>query len=336
MDATKRQVLAAAAVVLVTAVAAFVAAGSGGAGGQAVDRRQAVEITLPANVSDEAVLGRPVALALAADRLYIADALDCAVKAFSKDGRFLGSLGRKGLGPGELSFPSGVAAFDEGVAVADKLNFRIQVFDARGTVCGGFKVPFAPDRVFALGGRKLLVTANPSGRGRGERLLHAFDDGGRQLWDALEADISSDPVLDAFRNMILVCPGEDGDVYVVYRSGRRTILHFSGSGILTGQIAVDERHGFKSLDMPSRRGVVTLTGFCWAAARDRGTFYLSAPEAVDGRDLGPGRTASVVDGQGRLRSVVELPCPVHRFLVADGRMFAIDDEGLLRIFEVGR
>jgi hypothetical protein len=55
-----------------------------------------------------------------------------------------------------------------------------------------------------------------------------------------------------------------------------------------------------------------------------------------GKDLGPGRTLSVVDGEGGLRAVIELPCPVHRFLVADGRLFAIDDEGRLRIFEVGR
>ncbi|MGB8957469.1 MAG: hypothetical protein WCC00_00510, partial [Candidatus Aminicenantales bacterium] len=206
----------------------------------------------------------------------------------------------------------------------------------QGKARGGFKVPFAPDRVFSLGAQKLLVTGNPTGRGRGERLLHVYDAGGRLLWEGLEARASSDPILDAFRNMILVCPGESGDFHVIFRSGQRTILHFSGSGALTGRIAVDERHAFKTLDMPSGRGVMRLAGFCWAAARDRGLFYLSAPEDMDGRDLGPGRAVSVIDGQGRLQSVVELPCAVHRFLVADGRMFAIDDEGGLRIFEVGR
>jgi len=291
---------------------------------------------VPANESDLAVLGRPVALALDADRLYIADALDCAVKVFSKDGRFLGSIGRKGQGPGELSFPSGVAAAGEEIIVADKLNYRIQAFDRQGKSRGGFKVPFAPDRVFSLGGQRLLVTGNPTGRRKGERLLHVYDAGGRPLWEGLEARTSADPISDAFRNMILVCPGESGDFHVIFRSGERTVLRFSATGSLTGKIAVDERHAFKTMVMPSGRGVVTLAGFCWAAARDRGLFYLSGPDDVDGRDLGPGRTASVIDGQGRLRAVVELPCAVHRFLVADGRMFAIDEDGGLRIFEVGR
>jgi hypothetical protein len=268
--------------------------------------------------------------------LYIADALDCAVKVFSKDGRFLGLFGRKGQGPGELSFPSGVTVSGGEIIVADKFNLRIQIFDGRGMTRGGFKVPFAPDRVFALGAQKLLITGNPTGRRKVERLLHLYDAAGRLLWEGLEAPTSSDPVFDAFRNMILVCPGEAGDFYVIFRSGRRTILHFSGSGTLSGTIAVDERHVFKVLDRPSGRGVVKLAGFCWAAARDGGLFYLSAPEILDGKDLGPGRTASVIDGQGCLRAVVELPCPVHRFVVADGRMFAIDGDGGLRIFEVGR
>ncbi len=331
MDMTRRAAAAAA----VFAFAAVIAAGAGAMTGQAVERRKAVEVAVPVNGSDEAVLARPVALALDADRLYIADALDCAVKVFARDGRFVGSFGRKGMGPGELSFPSGVAAAGGEIIVADKLNFRIQVFDGQGQAVGGFKVPFAPDRVFSLGARKLLVTGNPTGRRKGERLLHIYDAGGQPLWEGLEARSSSDPIFDAFRNMILVCPGESEDFHVIFRSGDRTILHFSGSGALTGETAVDERHAFKTLDMPSGRGVIKLAGFCWAAARDGEFFYLSAPEDLAGRDLGPGRTASVIDGQGRLRAVIELPCAVHRFLVADGRMFAIDDEGALRIFEVG-
>ncbi|HMA54805.1 MAG TPA: 6-bladed beta-propeller, partial [Acidobacteriota bacterium] len=183
MDMTKRQAAATTAAAAVFALAAAIAARAGATAGQDVIRRQAVEVAVPANGSDQAVLGRPVALALDADRLYVADALDCAVKVFSRDGRFLFLFGRKGQGPGELSFPSGVAAAGGGIVVADKLNFRIQVFDGQGERHGGFKVPFAPDRVFALGGGKLLITANPTGRRKGERLLHIYDAGGHPLWE---------------------------------------------------------------------------------------------------------------------------------------------------------
>ena len=318
------------------ALVAVVTTGAGAADGQAPERRKAVEVAAPVNEEDAAVLGRPVALAFDAGRLYVADALDCAVKIFSKEGRFLGSIGRKGRGPGELSFPSGVSVAGETIAVADKLNFRIQIFDRKGRALSGFKVPFAPDRVFALDAGRLLVTANPTGRRKGERLLHIYMISGLAVWEGLEARTSSDPVFDTFRNMILVCPGEAGDFHVIFRSGERTIHHFSASGALLGKAIVDEWHAFKVLGIPSGRGMMKLAGFCWAAARDRGLFYLSGPEAVAGPDLGPGREVSVIDGQGRLRATIELPCAVHRFLVEEGRMFAIDDEGGLRIFEVDR
>ncbi|MCK7476305.1 MAG: 6-bladed beta-propeller [Candidatus Moduliflexus flocculans] len=93
---------------------------------------------MPPEDADEAVLGRPAALTLAADRIYIADSQDCAIKVFSRDGKFVRAFGRKGRGPGEFSFPSGVAAAGDRVYVADKLNRRIQIFDHEGGLRGGF------------------------------------------------------------------------------------------------------------------------------------------------------------------------------------------------------
>jgi hypothetical protein len=301
-----------------------------------VPRRTAVEVPLPANDEDAAVLGRPVALTLGPEGLYVADALDCAVKVFSREGRFLRSFGRRGSGPGEMNFPSGVAVEDDDVVVADKLNFRIQVFGRDGVARGGFKLPFPPDRVFTLGPDRLLVTVNPTGRRKGEKLLRVLDRAGRVLWGGLEAKVSADPVADAFRNMILVCPGEADDFLVIFRTGERNILRFSDRGTWRAPVAVDERYAFKNVDLRSDRAAVRLAGFCWAAAGDRGLLYLSAPDVLDGRDLGPGRTLSLIDVDGRLQAVVELPVPVHRFVVEDGRVFAIDPESALRIWEVGR
>jgi hypothetical protein len=317
-------------------LAAALAAGAGTSDRQAVRRSKAVEVTVTENEAGAAVLGRPLALACDADHLYIADALDCAVKIFSKEGRFLRSFGRKGEGPGELSFPSGVSAAGDSIAVADQFNHRIQIYDGEGMGRGGFKVPFAPDKIYTLGANKLLVTRTPTGRKTGELLLHIYDTDGGIVWEGLEARTSPDPVYDAFRNMILVCLGGADDFNIIFRTGERSIYHFSASGALLSKITVDDRLVFRTLEMPFTRGVKALAGFCWAAAGDRGLFYLSAPEFLAGRDLGPGRTLSLIDGQGRLQAVVELPCAVHRFLVADGRMFAIDDGGGLRIFEVGR
>jgi hypothetical protein len=304
---------------------------------QILPRRPAREIPVPKDTPDEAVLGRPLALALDGDRLYIADALDCAVKIFSTQGRYLESVGRKGQGPGELSFPSGVCVSGGTIAVADKLNSRIQIFNREGKAAGGFKLPFAPDRILALDGERFLVTSNPTGRRAGERLLHIYDREGGIVWEGLEARTSSDPIKDAFANMILVCGGTGGDFYVIFRSGERTIRRYEALGDLAGAIDVDPSYAFRNVETPDAgRGRLKLAGFCWAAAFDGDLFYLSPPEIVDGKDLGPGRTVALIDPRGRLRSIVELPCAVHRFLVAGDRIFAIDDEGNLRIFEVGR
>lgn len=321
--------------VLVALAVAF-AAGWAVAGGEDVACWKTVEIAVPPDDADEAVLGRPAALALAADRIYIADSQDCAIKVFAKDGKFVRAFGRKGRGPGELSFPSGVAAAGDRIYVADKLNRRIQIFDHDGGLRGGFPLAVAPDKVFVLESGALLVTTNPTGRGPGEKLLRLLDAEGRARWEGLEARISADPVFDSFRNMILVCPGEEGGFIVVHRSGERTLLRFDGDGALLGEVPVDGRHAFTPMDIPFKGPVKRLLGFCWAAAGDRGLIYLAAPEAVDGRDLGPGRRLSVVDGTGRLRAVVELARPVHRFAVAGDRIVAIDREGALCLFEVVR
>ena len=304
--------------------------------GPGVGQSKAVEVLVAASTADEACLGRPVALALDGEFLYVCDAQDCMVKIFSKDGGFLRSVGRKGRGPGELSFPSGVSVLGDRMFVADKSNFRIQVFDREGRARGGFPLPIAPDKVLALAAETLLITSNPTGRTASEKLLHICDGGGRLRWEGLEASVSSDRVFDAFRNMILVCAGGNEDFFVVFRSGERKVLHFANSGVLLGKIPVDERHAFLPLDLPFAGPKKRLLGFCWAAAWDRGFLYMSAPEPVDSRDLGPGRRLSVIDREGRLAGSVELPCPVHRFVVEGRRVYAVDEDGGLRIFEVVR
>jgi hypothetical protein len=136
--------------------------------------------------------------------------------------------------------------------------------------------------------------------------------------------------------MILAGPDGSGGFYVVYRCGERSILHGSSRGGSLSRVAVDERQAFVAAVLPAAGRGLKLDGFCWAAAADRGSLYLSPPQAIEGKDLGPGRSISVLDSGGRLRSTIDLPCAVHRFLVADGRLFAIDEEGALRVFEVGR
>ncbi|HSA96666.1 MAG TPA: 6-bladed beta-propeller [Acidobacteriota bacterium] len=332
----------AAAAALALALAPVQAKGEGqrakGPGAEeAVPRLDAVEFARPGNEADEAVLGRPLALALDGDSLFVADAQDSAVKVFSRDGRFVRAFGGKGQGPGELAFPSGVAVAGDGIVVADKFNSRIQTFDRSGRPRSAFPTRFLPDRVYALTPDALLVTSNPTGRRKGEPLLHVFDASGLLRWEGLEARSTGDPAYDAFLNMILIAPAGGGEFYVIHRSGERTVLRFAATGALLGRITVDGRHLSRPLELPVKRGKKRLMGFCWAAASDRGLLYLAAPAPIDGgKDLGPGREISAIDNSGKLQAVITLGRAVHRFIVDGNRVYGIDEDGELRLFEVAR
>jgi len=64
----------------------------------------------------------------AAGRLCVTDAHLDAVALFTPEGRLLLEIGGPGAGPGEFSFPAGIAAHADGrVAIADSLNRRVQV-----------------------------------------------------------------------------------------------------------------------------------------------------------------------------------------------------------------
>ncbi len=285
---------------------------------------------------DEAVLARPLALTCDGGKIFIADAQDCAIKIFTKDGGFVGAIGRKGSGPGEFSFPSGVCVSGGRILVADKFNFRIQILDMEGRPVGGggFRTGFAPDKIHAIGEGEVLVTSNPSARPVRESMLHLFDLAGTILWEGLESQTFGDPVYDSFRNMFLVCPDGPDGFFVVFRSEERTVLRFGPGGQALGRIPVDDRYVFKPVSLPFKGPRKSLLGFCWAADFDEGRLYLLEPEAIEGRDLGPGRRLSVLGRDGRLEAVIDLPRRVHRFTVDGRRIYALDEEGELIVLEV--
>ncbi len=78
---------------------------------------------------------RPTDIAVAPNgNVYVSDGYgNSRVVKFSKDGKFLMSWGARGVGEGEFNLPHAVALDSEGrVYVADRENFRIQIFDSDG------------------------------------------------------------------------------------------------------------------------------------------------------------------------------------------------------------
>jgi len=78
-------------------------------------------------------LERPAGLALAGEKLFVADAQRHQVVIFDLQGAFISKFGRRGGGPGELNFPTHIAADSNGrLLVTDSMNCRIQIFDSSG------------------------------------------------------------------------------------------------------------------------------------------------------------------------------------------------------------
>jgi DNA-binding beta-propeller fold protein YncE len=67
------------------------------------------------------------------ERLYITDTQNHNVKVFDKGGKYLFTIGQRGVGDGEFNFPSYLALDKTGhLYVVDSFNFRVQIFDPEG------------------------------------------------------------------------------------------------------------------------------------------------------------------------------------------------------------
>jgi DNA-binding beta-propeller fold protein YncE len=78
-------------------------------------------------------LERPSGLAILKDQLFVADSQRHRVVVFDLQGNYRFEFGQRGDAPGQLNFPTHIAADAEGnLYVTDSLNGRVEVFDAQG------------------------------------------------------------------------------------------------------------------------------------------------------------------------------------------------------------
>jgi DNA-binding beta-propeller fold protein YncE len=86
--------------------------------------------------------------------IYVADTAAHMVQVFDERGAFIGSIGARGLGPGQFNFPTHLWVDGSGrLHVSDTLNYRIQIFAADGTFL----------RMFGQQGDRPGNFAHPSG-----------------------------------------------------------------------------------------------------------------------------------------------------------------------------
>jgi hypothetical protein len=280
-------------------------------------------------------LSRAVALAYDDSRLFVLDMEEDDIKVFSKSGVFEYLIGRKGQGPGEFHLPSGLDILAGKLYVADSANRRVQVVDTKGGYLSGFRVPFSPHRILALGPDRLVVMSLPSGRDGQEKVLHGYDGGGQPLWEAVDSFFSRDSVYDLMRNRWFMLRASGGEFFLVPGANGRLIRRLDADGALLGETEVTEKYPSQEIDIPAREGKKrTLHAFCWNCASDRGRLFLLVPERTEDGDLGPGRTIAVIDRAGGLEATVALPERLTRIAVDGNTIFGIDVDSGLRIFKL--
>jgi len=92
--------------------------------------------------------------------IYISDGYgNSRIVQLSKDGRFIRAWGKRGTGPGEFNTPHSIALDKQGrVYVADRENFRIQVFDSEGKFLQQWSHVGSPWGLFITEDQSLFMT----------------------------------------------------------------------------------------------------------------------------------------------------------------------------------
>ena len=117
--------------------------------------------------ADRSRFNRPTDVAVAANgSIYVSDGYgNSRIVQFDTDGAYVRQWGVRGSAAGEFDLPHAIAIDGDGrVLVVDRVNKRVQVFDARGTYLTEWKgPPFASPQAIAVGADGAVYVAD-SGR----------------------------------------------------------------------------------------------------------------------------------------------------------------------------
>jgi hypothetical protein len=290
----------------------------------------------PADAAAPAVyFSRPVSITFDPANIFVLDARDNEVKVFFKDGSFRFSFGTKGQGPGEFNGPSDMDILGDKIYIADGQNRRVQVVNKKGGYLSGFNTGFFPWRILALGQEHVVVVPLPAGRAGGDKALHCFNSRGEPVWTAVNTLSSGDPVLEAMENQIFIRRGRGGEFFALRPVNDSLIRRLAPSGAVIAEAEIAADYPFREIAVPGARGQKkTLRGLCWNCAVDGEKLYLIVPEYTEDKDLGPGRRVALVSPAGRVEAFIDLPDRVSRIAVEGDRIYGLDLDFRLRLFEL--
>jgi tripartite motif-containing protein 71 len=82
----------------------------------------------------------PAGIAFAGNEVVVSDPINARIQRFTRDGRFLGAFGARGILPGQMLSPQGIVADGGRLYVAMNGNDRIEVYTQRGRWLQAFHV----------------------------------------------------------------------------------------------------------------------------------------------------------------------------------------------------
>ncbi|MFQ6070706.1 MAG: 6-bladed beta-propeller [Candidatus Aminicenantales bacterium] len=297
---------------------------------------KATEMKISKDKSEYSYFSLPADILFAGNEIFVLDSKESEIKVFSARGNFRYSIGRRGRGPGEFSYPSDIDFFEGRIYVADKMNRRIQVVDREGNYLFGFKVDFFPQNILVLNADRILVSHLPLTSFKRQKILHCFNRGGELLWESLDSFCSGDSVYDVFANQVVVERNRKESFYVVKRFNERNIYFFRNNGELEKRIEVGKEYSLKKIAVPTKPDRrKEIRGFCWWGVMDEGKFFFLEMEfSREEKDLIPGKRLIIVNLEGKIKGVVELPERLHLFCVKGSSIYGIDTQSSLKIYSL--
>lgn len=261
------------------------------------------------------LMNSPAALAIAEDRIYIADTDANRILVLDKNGKTVFTWGAKGNRPGQFRSPSGIAIDEQGrVYVSDTGNDRIQVFNAEGTFIRSFGVSGSGPKQFD----------DPQGIEAFRGLIYVADTDNRRVqilsYDGIYIrEISVRTKKDEMESPVDVAVDVQNRIYVIDADANRVrVFDYRGAEISSFGAKGKGNEGFNS---PAS---IAVDAYGRIFVSDAGNFKLKKFD-LEGRLLGSIGTEG--DGPGQFRR------PAGLTVDRDGKVYILDGEkNTLQVF----
>jgi hypothetical protein len=252
----------------------------------------------------DTVLAQPYDLDIVDDRIYVTETNASRVTVLDLDFNLIRRLGRRGRGPGELTYPIVTRIAGDRISIADQGTGRFEFFDTAGTPMGSLPRGSSDEHVLIGGGRVLAIDRDPGVLATliapdrvtpiGVVPESVATDGTRPFFDQLHrGELDGDPVL-------LHIPESTGALRILHLDGTlietRAIPEQIASEISAHRESIAEAFGGAVIASPFVKGVSVSPGgrFVTVAAGSA-----TAPVMIHDLD---GRRLLLVDVSGHIQA----------------------------------